>query len=160
MEFRHCGHAAIEKALELIGTHLSRKIDGPGLRERHKAVMPCNERRRRKIIHGMEFHRRVLINKIIEPPGSERKARHDTPRVNAFPLAINNPGLNEIQDLRRYHGRMDAKVLAIAQMFQGLIGDAANIDVQGHSILYELSDVAGNILDLFPYGRVDILNQR
>ena len=92
----------------------------------------------------MEFHRRVFVDKIVKSAGSKRETRNDTALVNTFALAVDDPGLDEIEGFRRNHRGMDAEIPAVAQMLQRLVGDAANIDMKGGAILDQLSNIAGN----------------
>src|ERR1035437_307263 len=133
------GSAAHGVRADLPGeVHFDGRVDG------HHAVVLGDHERVVAIGGGVELEDGVIVDKIEQCLGPEHKSRDHFMRMQRLPLAVDDAGLDQLDDAVGKHLGVDAEVLVVPQQGQRGFGDAADAGLNGGAVGDQSRYVAGD----------------
>ncbi len=97
----------------------------------------------------MEFHHRVVVNKVVELSGSHAETGNDLFGMK-YLLSIGNDSLlHQVQVSVGEHVCVYTEIFLVSQRIEGCVGNAANTGTYCGSILYKLCHVFADLVRSF-----------
>ena len=112
------------------------------------------------IFDRMKLEQGIVVDQAVKAVRPHAEAGDDLAGMQCLAPAGDDAAFDEIDKSLCYHIRMDSEIAAMAQKFQCLIGNAAEIDMECRAIVDDFRDIAGNARGDLIRGLMDIFGER